>query len=103
MAIKSQRGTLMSTFSLFYSECWELTPWYIDYYTLYTLNPHNETPLHFHVCAFSHTHLHRISAQGQFTCVSGKSVSLEHLVYHWVCVCVCVCVRRGVVGGGCYT
>lgn len=105
IAIKSNWGTLMSTFILFYRECWESTHWHIDYNALYTLNPHNETPLHFHACTLSHTHLHRISVQGQFTCVSLKFLSLQHLVYHWALLSsgpagVCVCVWRAVVGGG---
>lgn len=55
MATKSKWGTLMSTF-LFNSECWDLTHWYIDYCTFYTLNPHNETQLLFQVCTLRHTH-----------------------------------------------
>lgn len=96
VVIKSKWGTFMSSF-LCYREFWESTHWHIDYSTLYTLNPHNETLLHFHMHSLSLAHLCMISVQGQFTCVSGKSVVLEHLLYHgpivllW-CRCVCVCV-----------
>ncbi len=78
-----------------YRGCRESTHWHIDYYILYTLNPHNETPLHFHVHTLSLTHLHRFSAQGTgHPCACGvcEFIALSMMLLSLGAAGVCVCV-----------
>lgn len=95
MAIKSKRALFVSPPILFYSECWKPTHWYIHYYSLYSLNPHNETLSHSYVCTLTHAPIPALSRDSL-----RLSAKLEHLVAigpscPWdlhVHVCVRVCV-----------